>query len=174
MIPLIILLLIIWLLHALLISVDDRLLNNWLHCNLFRGMLLNIFFLILFSLFFFSFSDILIQGFPVLPDGEFFIIVHLNLNDLANGDLLLSGLEVFEVFVLQGFLGGEPVVWVENEQFSEHIQSVFSCSCEKLREAFSFGDINAAENIPGQGRFNGLNVVCFGLSGQFEDSFDLV
>ena len=137
-------------------------------------MLLNVFFLILLPLFLFSLRDVLIKRLPVFSNRKLFIIVHLNLNNFVDCDFFVRTLEILQIFMLKSFFSGESIIWVKNQQFSQHIKSVFSGPREKLCETFPFRDIYAAKYIPSERRLNRLNVLSFWLSSQFEHSFDLI
>ena len=59
-------------------------------------------------LFFFSFSDVVVQGLTVLSDGEFFIVVHTDVDWFFADYFFLLVMEIFDVRMSEGLLRSQP------------------------------------------------------------------
>ena len=88
----------------------------------------------LFSHFLFPLVDIRVELVSVLLDGEFLIIVDGNEDLLGAYGLLLWIVELGHVWVLQGLLGRQALVWVKLEQILEKVERLFGCGWEHISQ----------------------------------------
>ena len=105
-------------------------------------------FLLPFSfLFFFPFSDIVVEGLTVLSDGEFFIVVHADVDWFFADYLLFLVMEIFDVRMSEGLLRRQPGQWTKSQQPSNEINSFLTSPWEKRMKPLLLQRIDSRQNI---------------------------
>lgn len=83
-------------------------------------------------------------------------------------------MEILDVRVFERLLDGESIARVDAEELADQVDGFFAGAGEHLVEGLLLGDVDLAEDVPREVRFEGLDVFRRGLSREFEDFLDLV
>lgn len=128
----------------------------------------------LLALLLLSAVDIVVECVAILLYREFLVVVHGNLDHVAEDGLLFRTAEVFHVGVLQGLLHAEALLRVEDQQLLNEVDALFGAAGKKLVKRLLLAHVDGVQDAPAELRLNGLNVVCLRLAEKLDDSFNLV
>lgn len=108
---------------------------------------LEIFLLPLPLLFFFPFSDVVVEGLTVLSDGEFFVVVHADVDWFFADYFLLLVMEIFDVRMPEGLLRRQPCQRTKSQQPSNEINTLLTSPWEKRMKPLLLQRIDSGQNI---------------------------